>query len=94
MWLMLQQSYPEDYVIVTGKCHSVRDVLEIAFSHLDLDYRNYLVQDNDLYRPSEVYLLQGDASKTPKKLSWYPTVCFEDLIREMVDSDLELFKNT
>lgn len=90
MWLMLQQDIPEDYVIATGVSHSVADILEIAFGHLDLDYRDYLVQDDDLYRPSEIYILQGDASKAHDKLNWHTQVTIEDLIKEMVDSDLEL----
>ncbi|MFC1886763.1 GDP-mannose 4,6-dehydratase [Thermodesulfobacteriota bacterium] len=91
MWLMLQQEQPEDFVIATGQTHSVRDFLEIAFGYLDLDYRNYLVQDDKLYRPSEVHILQGDASKAREKLNWHPKSTLEDLVREMVESDLELF---
>jgi len=91
MWLMLQQDTPEDFVIATGQSHSVKEFLEIAFTYLDLDYRDYLVQDDELYRPSEVHILQGDASKAHGKLAWQPTAGLGDLIREMVDSDLELY---
>jgi len=91
MWLMLQQPEPDDYVIATGESHSVREVLDIAFGHLDLDYHDYLVEDSQLYRPSEVNVLQGDASKAHKALKWYPTISFYDLIKEMVDSDMKLF---
>jgi len=91
MWLMLQQKEPDDFVIATGKSHSVRELLEIAFGYLDLDYRDYLVQDEELYRPSEIHILQGDASKAHKKLNWYPSVTIKDLVKEMVDSDLKLY---
>ncbi|MBN1106658.1 MAG: GDP-mannose 4,6-dehydratase [Deltaproteobacteria bacterium] len=89
MWLMLQQQEPEDFLIATGESHSVRDFLETAFSFLDLDYRRYLVIDDALYRPSEVQILQGDASKARRKLGWHPTVAFRELVEEMVKSDLE-----
>lgn len=88
MWLMLQQDEPEDYVIATGKSHSVREFLETAFNYVDLDYRDYVSIDDKLYRPSEVNILQGDASKARKKLGWSPLVTFEDLVREMIESDL------
>jgi len=88
MWSMLQQEYPEDFVIATGESHSVRDFMEIAFGYVDLDYHNYLVIDDDLYRPSEVQILEGDASKAHKKLNWLPKITFEELIKEMVDRDL------
>jgi GDPmannose 4,6-dehydratase len=89
MWMMLQQQEPEDFLIATGESHSVRDYLEIAFSSLDLDYRHYLVIDDTLYRPSEVHILQGDASKAHRKLGWHPTVSFRELVEEMVKGDLE-----
>jgi GDPmannose 4,6-dehydratase len=88
MWLMLQQDEPEDYVIATGKSHSVREFLETAFNYVDLDYRDYVSIDDKLYRPSDVNILQGDASKAHKKLVWSPSVTFEDLVREMIESDL------
>jgi GDPmannose 4,6-dehydratase len=91
MWLMLQQNEPKDYVIATGESHSVQEFLETAFNYLDLDYRDYLVIDKELYRPSEVNILVGDASKAHQELNWYPAVSFEDLVKEMVDSDLEWY---
>lgn len=91
MWMMLQLENPEDFVIATGKTHSVKDLLELAFGHLDLDYRRYLVQDDDLYRPSEIHILQGDASKAHRKLNWYAQSTVQEIMKEMVDSDLERF---
>jgi GDPmannose 4,6-dehydratase len=91
MWLMLQQDEPDDYVIATGTSHSVREFLEAAFNYVDLDYHDYLVIDDELYRPSEVNILQGDASKARKKLGWSPQVSFEELVKEMVEGDLKLF---
>ena len=93
MWLMLQQDEPDDYVIASGESRSVRDFLETAFHYLGLDYHDYLVMDKDLYRPSEVNILQGDASKARKKLGWSPTVSFEELVKEMMDSDLEWYSD-
>jgi len=91
MWLMLQQDEPDDYVIATGKCHSVREFLEVAFSYVGLDYRDYIVIDKSLYRPAEVYMLQGNASKAHKKLGWTPSISFKKLVREMVDNDLNIY---
>ena len=93
MWLMLQQEKPEDFVIATGQSHSVREFLETAFSYVSLDYNNYLITDDELYRPAEVNILQGDASKARSKLNWFPTVSFEDLVKEMVESDLAWHSN-
>jgi GDPmannose 4,6-dehydratase len=89
MWLMLQQDEPHDYVIATGKTHSVRELCEVAFGYLDLDYRDYVVCDPKFYRPAEVDQLVGDASKARKALGWEPRVSFEELIHMMVDADLE-----
>jgi GDPmannose 4,6-dehydratase len=91
MWLMLQQDKPEDYVIATGKSYSVREFLETAFNYVDLDYRDYVSIDDKLYRPSDVNVLQGDASKARNKLGWSPSITFEDLVREMIESDLEWY---
>jgi GDPmannose 4,6-dehydratase len=91
MWLMLQQIEPKDYVIATGESHSVQEFLETAFNYLNLDYRDFLVIDEELYRPSEVNILVGDASKAHQELNWHPAVSFEELIKEMVDSDLEWY---
>jgi GDPmannose 4,6-dehydratase len=91
MWLMLQQDEPDDYVIASGESRSVRDFLETAFNYVDLDYHKYLVMDRDLFRPSEVNILQGDASKARERLGWSTTVSFEQLVKEMVDGDLEWY---
>jgi GDPmannose 4,6-dehydratase len=88
MWMMLQQDKPQDYVIATGVAHTVQSLVEIAFGHLDLDYRNYVRQDPSLLRPAEVYHLRGDASKAARELAWKPTMDFERLIEMMVDEDL------
>ena len=88
MWLMLQQDEPEDYVIATGVRHSVRELLDCAFSYLGLDYRRYVTVDPRFLRPAEVDDLVGDASKARRKLGWVPTVTFEELIHMMVDHDL------
>ena len=91
MWMMLQQEKPGDYVIGTGECHSVRELLEIAFNYLDLDPYKYLEIDEACYRPSEVMLLQANPSKARKILGWTNTISFESLIKEMVDNDLGLY---
>lgn len=88
MWLMLQQDEPSDYVVATGETHSVRELCEVAFGYLDLKYEDYVVIDEKFYRPAEVDLLIGDASKAHAKLGWEPTVSFESLIKLMVDADL------
>ncbi|RKO65555.1 GDP-mannose 4,6-dehydratase [Desulfofundulus salinus] len=88
MWQMLQQDEPDDYVIATGETHSVRELVEIAFSHAGLDWQKYVVVDPRLYRPAEVDLLQGDYSKARSKLGWEPRVSFPELVRMMVDADL------
>jgi len=89
MWLMLQQDEPDDYVIATGKTHSVRELCEVAFGYLGLDYRDYVVSDPKFYRPAEVDQLVGDASKARRVLGWEPRVSFEELIHIMVDADTE-----
>jgi len=88
MWLMLQQDEPDDFVIATGKTHSVKDLIEIAFGHLDLNWEDYVVVDQDFYRPAEIYELKGDAGKAKKKLGWKPSFSFEKMITLMVDEDL------
>jgi GDPmannose 4,6-dehydratase len=90
MWLMLQQSHPDDYIVATGETHSVRDFCGLAFAHVGLDYRNYVIEDSANRRPEESVLLVGDPSKAHRALSWKPTVSFQDLVRMMVDADLEL----
>ncbi len=87
MWLMLQQDTPDDYVVATGECHSVREFAELAFSHAGLDFAKYITTDPELFRPAEVNLLRGDASKAQRVLGWHHRVKFEELVREMVDED-------
>jgi GDPmannose 4,6-dehydratase len=87
MWLMLQQPSPDDYVIASGETHSVREFAELAFAYVGLDYRNYVIQDPELYRPAEVNLLQGDATKARKSFGWVPRTHFPELVREMVEAD-------
>lgn len=90
MWLMLQQPQPDDYVLASGESHSVRDVCQIAFEYLDLDYRNYVREDPTLFRPSEPLLLVGDATKARKQLGWTPLITFPDMVCQMVAHDLAL----
>ena len=92
MWLMLQQEQPDDYVIATGETHSVREFLEVAFAHLGLDWQQYVEIDPRYYRPAEVDLLIGDASKAQKKLGWQPKTKFVELVKLMVDADVELLR--
>ena len=92
MWLMMQQTDPDDYVIATGETHSVRDLLEAAFSYLGLDWHNHLEVDERYYRPAEVDLLIGDASKAKSKLKWEARTKFNDLVRLMIDADSEAAK--
>jgi GDPmannose 4,6-dehydratase len=89
MWLMLQQDRPDDYVVATGRTHSVRELVEAAFGHLGLDWRKHVVQDPSLARPAEVDLLIGDASKARRALGWEPRVGFEGLVDMMVRADLD-----
>lgn len=94
MWLMLQQEQPDDYVIATGETHTVRELLEIAFGHVGLEYRDHVVVDPRLYRPAEVSLLLGDCSKGKDRLNWSASTSFHDLVCEMVDSDLAYHTRT
>jgi len=87
MWLMLQQPQPDDYVVATGETHSVREFVDLAFSQVGLDYRDYVVSDLTLFRPAEVNLLQGDSTKARTLLGWRPAITFEALVREMVEAD-------
>jgi len=93
MWLMLQQDEDEDFVVATGRTHSVRELLEVAFGYLDLDYRDYVSVDERFIRPADVDQLVGDATKAREKLGWKPQVPFDELIRMMVDSDLARLKS-
>jgi GDPmannose 4,6-dehydratase len=90
MWLILQQDEPEDYVIATGESHTVRKLVEIAFEHVGLDPDEYVRLDPDMLRPAEVEHLVGDPAKAKEKLGWGPRTSFDELVRLMVDSDLEL----
>ena len=93
MWLMLQQDTPDDYVVSTGETHSVQQFVEEAFGYLDLDWHDHVVQDPKFYRPAEVDLLVGDASKAGQVLGWEPTVDFRGLVRLMVDADLRALQH-
>jgi len=93
MWLMLQQNEPEDYVIATGATHSVKDLVQIAFDYINLNWEDYVVIDPKFIRPAEVDLLLGDSTKAREKLGWKPEVDFKSLIKMMVDADLEKVKN-
>ena len=88
MWLMLQHPEPDDYVIATGRTHTVRDFCRLAFEVAGLNYEEYVVEDQRFVRPAEVDLLIGDASKAKRVLGWTPEVTFEELVRRMVEADL------
>jgi GDPmannose 4,6-dehydratase len=90
MWLMLQADQPDDYVIATGESHTVRDFLGHAFGYLDLDWKDYVEIDPRYYRPAEVDVLVGDASKARRVLGWEPTIGFTEMVKLMIDRDLEL----
>jgi GDPmannose 4,6-dehydratase len=92
MWLMLQQPESDNYVISTDETHSVREFCELAFSHVGLDYEQYVVQDERFFRPAEVDLLVGDSAKARSTLGWKPKVTFPELVKMMVDADLALLK--
>jgi GDPmannose 4,6-dehydratase len=95
MWLMLQQDEPDDYVVATGETHSVREFLDLAFAHVGIDdWSRYVRQDKRFFRPAEVDLLVGDASKAEKKLGWKPEVNFAALVHRMVEHDLKLVGET
>jgi GDPmannose 4,6-dehydratase len=89
MWMMLQQAEPDDYVLATGKTHSVRELLEVAFETVGLDLEQYVDIDPKLIRPAEVDFLCGDATKAREKLGWEPKVSFEELVKMMVEADLQ-----
>ena len=89
MWLMLQKDNPEDYVIGTGKEHSVEDFAKKAFAHVGLNYKDHIVIDKNLIRPAEVDTLLADYTKAKKNLNWKPKISFNDLVITMVESDLE-----
>lgn len=92
IWLMLQSEKPQDYVIATGRTHTVQRFAELAFAHVDLDWKKYVIIDKKLYRPAEVHTLCGNPAKAHQELEWQPKVSFEDLVAMMVDSDIERVK--
>lgn len=92
MWMMLQQDEPDDYVLATGETHSIREFLEVAFGHVDLDWQEFVKYDARYERPAEVDLLVGDPAKAKKQLGWEPKVRFKELAEIMVDADLEALK--
>jgi GDPmannose 4,6-dehydratase len=92
MWLMLQQDKPDDYVIATGETHTVKEFVQVAFAHAGLDWKKYVKVDKNFYRPAEVNILLGNYSKAKKKLGWKPQVKFKELVKMMVDSDLQRLK--
>ena len=94
MYLMLQQPEPRDYVVATGETHSVREFCDLAFSEVGLDYRNFVVEDPQFFRPAEVDLLVGDASRARETFAWKPTYTFRQLVSEMVASDLATVERT
>lgn len=94
MWLMLQEDTPTDYVIATGQTHSVRDILEIAFSRVDLDWRHFVKQSDEFIFPTEDEILVGDTKKISERLNWKPNYIFKDIIEEMVDHELRATRRT
>jgi GDPmannose 4,6-dehydratase len=92
MWMMLQQEKPDDFVIATGRKHSVRDFAQLAFDHVGLDWREHVEVDENLFRPADVNSLRGDASKAERVLGWRPELSFPELVVMMVDADLERVK--
>jgi GDPmannose 4,6-dehydratase len=93
MWMMLQQDTPDDFIIATGKTHSVQEFIEAAFKHVGLNWEKYVVIDKSLYRHAEVNHLRGNAEKAMRKLGWKPEVSFKELVRIMVDADIERLRN-
>jgi GDPmannose 4,6-dehydratase len=93
MWLMLQQDEPGDYIVATGQTHSIREFLDLAFGYLGLDWKKHVEIDPRYYRPAEVDLLIGDYSKAKRQLGWAPRTNFEDLVKLMVDADVQLLKD-
>jgi GDPmannose 4,6-dehydratase len=89
MWMMLQHSKPDDYVLATGETHSIRELCDIAFKRVGLNWQDYVATDSKHYRPAEVDLLIGDASKAKRVLGWLPNIGFQELIELMVDSDMK-----
>ncbi|MFV0887456.1 GDP-mannose 4,6-dehydratase [Metapseudomonas otitidis] len=93
MWLMLQQKYADDYIVATGVTHSVRELCDLAFGYLGLDYRSYVQENSSLYRPAEPSILVGSAAKANAVLGWSPEVAFDALVRMMVDADMRILSD-
>lgn len=93
MWMMLQQDQPDDYVISTNETHTVKEFVELAFGHADLDWKKYVKNDERFHRPAEVDLLIGDYAKAKQKLGWEPKTSFKELVKMMVDSDIAFIKS-
>jgi GDPmannose 4,6-dehydratase len=93
MWLMLQQEKPDDYVVATGETHSIREFLDLAFGHANIDWKKHVEIDPRYYRPAEVDILMGDYSKAKKKLGWEPKTKFPELVKLMVEADMKLLKD-
>ena len=93
MWMMLQQEHPTDYIVGTGKTHTVREFCQIAFEHVNLDYNDYVIQDERFFRPAEVDLLISDPTKIRKELGWEPEIEFKQLVQMMVDADINSIKS-
>lgn len=93
MWMMMQRDKPDDYVVATGETHSVEQFLDVAFGHLDMDWKEFVIQDERFMRPAEVDLLVGDPSKAGHDLGWEPAVSFAELVKMMVDADMQLIQN-
>jgi GDPmannose 4,6-dehydratase len=93
MWLMLQHSTPDDYVVGTGETHAVQELCEVAFGHVGLDWREHVVQDSRFMRPAEVDMLVADPAKVGETLGWQPAITFDGLVRMMVDADVALLRN-
>lgn len=89
MWLMLQQDDPDDYVIATGETHSIEEMVQVCFEYVDLDWKDYVRQDEEFMRPAEVNLLVGDPSKAKEKLSWQPEYTWKDILHEMIDEEMK-----
>lgn len=92
MWMMLQMKQPDDFVAATNETHTIREFLDLAFSHVGLDWKKYVKTDEFFYRPAEIHELRGDYSKARETLGWEPSVTFKDLVHMMVDADLERYK--
>jgi GDPmannose 4,6-dehydratase len=93
MWMMLQAKQPDDFVAAMNETHTIREFLDLAFGHVDLDWKDYVKKDEQFYRPSEIHELRGDYSKAQKVLGWKPSVSFKELVAIMVDADLALQKS-